>query len=78
MMRYIFEETNYNFAFKIIKTDKNHTIKIGIVDMMGPFWDENLIRPLYEKYGEEGRKYAADMYMDLPLEIHTLMRWGWG
>ena len=41
-------------------------VKIGIVDMMGPFWDEELILPLYEQYGAEGRKYAADMYMDLP------------
>ena len=41
-------------------------VEIGIVDMMGPFWDESIIRPLFEKYGADGRKYAADMYLDLP------------
>ena len=41
-------------------------VEIGIVDMMGPFWNEDVVRPLFEKYGTEGRSYAADMYLDLP------------
>ena len=40
--------------------------EIGIVDTMGPFWDERKIRPLFKKYGAEGRIYAADSYIDFP------------
>ena len=41
-------------------------VEIGIVDMMGPFWNEDVVRPLFEKYGAEGRNYAANMYLELP------------
>ena len=56
----------YKVLYKAPTAVSEKVYQIGIIDMLGPFWDESIARSLFEQYGEEGRKWAADEYFDFP------------